>query len=59
VVWQKFPDAAGRVCRQSFEHVLEVIAPMEALGYTLPEKYEPDISQCKMFCQHARDVLGS
>lgn len=35
-----------------------LIGPLEAVGYTLPEKMVPDISQGKMFCQHARTKLG-
>ncbi len=35
-----------------------LIAPLEAQGYTLPEKLMPDISQGKMFCQFARKELG-
>jgi hypothetical protein len=35
-----------------------LIAPLEAQGYTLPDKLMPDISQGRMFCKFARDTLG-
>lgn len=35
-----------------------LIAPLEAHGYTLPEKLMPDISQGRMFCKFAREELG-
>jgi hypothetical protein len=35
-----------------------LIAPLEANGYTMPEKLMPDISQGRMFCKFARDQLG-
>jgi hypothetical protein len=35
-----------------------LIAPLEAQGYTLPEKMMPDISQGKMFAKFAREKLG-
>jgi hypothetical protein len=35
-----------------------LIAPMEMMGYTLPEHMLPDISHGKMFCQRLRDVHG-
>lgn len=41
---------------QEMTHTL--IAPLEASGYTLPEKLVPDISQGKMFCKFLRDELG-
>jgi hypothetical protein len=33
-----------------------LVAPMESLGYTLPEHMWPDISSGKMFCQYLREV---
>lgn len=35
-----------------------LIAPMEIMGYTLPEKMVPDISQGRMFCKWLRDKHG-
>ena len=35
-----------------------LIAPLEANGYTMPEKLMPDISQGRMFCKFAREQLG-
>jgi hypothetical protein len=35
-----------------------LIAPMELMGYTLPEHLLPDISNGKMFCKWLRDVHG-
>jgi hypothetical protein len=35
-----------------------LIAPMEIMGYTLPEHMLPDISQGKMFCKWLRDTHG-
>lgn len=35
-----------------------LIAPMELMGYTLPEHMVPDISQGKMFCKWLRDRHG-
>jgi hypothetical protein len=35
-----------------------LIAPMEIMGYTLPEHMLPDISSGKMFCKWLRDVHG-
>lgn len=35
-----------------------LIAPMEIMGYTLPERMLPDISHGKMFCQWLRDTYG-
>jgi hypothetical protein len=35
-----------------------LIAPMEIMGYTLPERMLPDISHGKMFCKWLRDVHG-
>lgn len=34
-----------------------LIAPLEHLGYTLPEEMLPDISQGRMFCKFARETL--
>jgi hypothetical protein len=34
-----------------------LIAPLEHTGYTLPDSMLPDISQGRMFCKFARDVL--
>lgn len=35
-----------------------LIAPMEAMGYTLPERLLPDISQGLIFCKWLRDEWG-
>jgi hypothetical protein len=35
-----------------------LMAPMEIMGYTLPEHMLPDISHGKMFCKWLRDVHG-
>lgn len=35
-----------------------LIAPMEMMGYTLPERMVPDISHGKMFCKWLRDKHG-
>jgi hypothetical protein len=35
-----------------------LIAPLEIMGYTLPEHMLPDISNGKMFCKWLRDVHG-
>lgn len=35
-----------------------LIAPLELMGYTLPEHLVPDISHGKMFCKWLRDVHG-
>lgn len=35
-----------------------LIAPMEIMGYTLPEHMVPDISHGKMFCKWLRDIAG-
>jgi hypothetical protein len=40
------------------ELTLALIAPMEAMGYTLPEALMPDISHGKMFCKWLRDKHG-
>lgn len=34
-----------------------LIAPMEAMGYTLPEHLWPDVSEGKMFCRFLRERL--
>ncbi len=35
-----------------------LIAPLELMGYTVPEKMMPDISQGRMFCKWLRDKCG-
>ncbi len=40
------------------EMTMTLIAPLEALGYSLPPSMVPDISQGKMFCKFARETLG-
>jgi hypothetical protein len=40
------------------EITLGLIAPLEAQGYTLPEKLWPDISQGRMFARWLRDEHG-
>jgi hypothetical protein len=40
------------------ELTLCLIAPMEAMGYRLPEKLWPDISSGKMFAKFLRDEHG-
>jgi hypothetical protein len=35
-----------------------LIAPMEIMGYTLPEHLLPDISQGRMYCKWLRDKYG-
>jgi hypothetical protein len=40
------------------EITLTLVAPLEKLGYTLPEQFTPDISTGKMFCKFLRDELG-
>jgi hypothetical protein len=35
-----------------------LIAPLELMGYTVPEKMMPDISQGQMFCKWLRDKCG-
>lgn len=40
------------------EMILCLIAPMEALGYRLPEKLWPDISSGRMFARFLRDEHG-
>jgi len=37
------------------EMTLQLVAPLEAHGYILPENMVPDISQAKMLCKHLRD----
>ncbi|WP_043062212.1 KilA-N domain-containing protein [Brucella anthropi] len=37
------------------ELTMALIAPMEAMGYTLPEHLVPDISHGRMFCKWLRD----
>lgn len=40
------------------EMTMTLIAPLEALGYSLPAEMVPDISQGRMFCRYAREELG-
>lgn len=40
------------------EMTMTLIAPLEALGYSLPPEMVPDISQGRMFCKFAREQLG-
>lgn len=40
------------------ELTLALIAPMEVMGYTLPERMVPDISHGRMFCKWLRDKHG-
>jgi hypothetical protein len=40
------------------EITLTLVAPLEMLGYTLPEKFMPDISTGQMFCKFLRNELG-
>ncbi|BBL88215.1 hypothetical protein ACPV3U_14700 [Vibrio rotiferianus] len=40
------------------EITLNLIAPLEEAGYTLPEKLVPDISEGKLFCKWLRDNRG-
>lgn len=40
------------------EITLGLIAPLEADGYTLPQKLWPDISEGKMFAKYIRDTHG-
>lgn len=40
------------------EMTLALIAPLEAVGYEMPEKLWPDISQGKMFAKFLRDEFG-
>lgn len=35
-----------------------LIAPLEKLGYTLPDRLVPDISEAKIFCKWLRDAKG-
>jgi hypothetical protein len=35
-----------------------LIAPMEMMGYTLPEHMVPDISHGRMYCKWLRDKYG-
>lgn len=41
------------------EMTLALIAPLEMVGYQMPEKLWPDISQGKMFAKYLRDELGA
>lgn len=40
------------------EMALALIGPMEDVGYTLPDRLLPDISEGRMFCKWLRDVKG-
>ncbi|RFC67798.1 KilA-N domain-containing protein [Mesorhizobium denitrificans] len=40
------------------ELTMALIAPMEAMGYTLPERMVPDISHGRMFCKWLREKHG-
>lgn len=40
------------------ELIIKLIAPLEAMGYTMPDKMLPDISEGRMFCKYLRDVKG-
>ena len=40
------------------EIVYSLIAPLEQLGYTLPDKLVPDISEGKIFCKWLRSIKG-
>lgn len=40
------------------EMIFALIAPLEAAGYSIPDKMVPDISAGKMFCKWLRDVKG-
>ncbi|WDR04397.1 hypothetical protein PSQ19_14510 [Devosia algicola] len=37
---------------------MALIAPLEIMGYTLPERMLPDISHGQMFCKWLRDAHG-
>lgn len=41
------------------ELTLNLIAPMEQAGYTLPQEMVPDISEGRMFCKWLRDHKGA
>lgn len=38
------------------ELIIKLIAPLEALGYTMPDHMLPDISEGKMFCKYLRNA---
>lgn len=40
------------------EIVYSLIAPLEQLGYTLPDRLVPDISEGKIFCSWLREIKG-
>lgn len=40
------------------ELIIKLIAPLEAMGYTMPDDMLPDISEGKMFCKYLRDKKG-
>lgn len=40
------------------ELIIKLIAPLESLGYTMPDNMIPDISEGKMFCKYLREQKG-
>jgi len=40
------------------ELTLNLIAPLEQAGYTMPQEMVPDISEGRMFCKWLRDTKG-
>ena len=40
------------------ELAMRLIAPLESIGYTLPEHMLPDVSEGRMFCKWLRDEKG-
>lgn len=40
------------------ELIIKLVAPLESLGYTLPDNMLPDISEGRMFCKWLRDTKG-
>lgn len=40
------------------EIIYSLIAPLEQIGYTLPDKLVPDISEAKIFCNWLREEKG-
>ena len=40
------------------ELIIKLIAPLESLGYTMPDSMLPDISEGKMFCKYLREKKG-
>lgn len=59
---RRYVNNRGNVPEGHFSILTEmtqaIIAPMEAAGYSLPERMLPDISQGRMFCQWLRDEMG-